>query len=73
MIVPLLATYGLDRRPPTRTAAPIVITPPALASASTAAALVTPIKPAGDTTSAPGYSSTLVPSTGGAAPGITRK
>src|SRR5438105_5604284 len=73
MIVPLLATYGLDRRPPTRTAAPIVITPPALASASTRAAPVTPIKPAGDTTSAPGYSSTLVPSTGGAAPGITKK
>src|SRR5213079_2242886 len=58
MIVPLLATYGLDRRPPTRTAAPIVITPSALASASTPAAPVAPIKPAGDTTSAPGYSST---------------
>src|SRR6202521_1041542 len=74
MIVPLLATYGLDRKPvvvPARTAAPIVIVPPAPASVSAPAAA--PVTPAGDTTSAPGYSSALVPSTGEAAPGITRK
>jgi K(+)-stimulated pyrophosphate-energized sodium pump len=74
MIVPLLATYGLDHRPAVRTAAPVVTMAPALASASApAAAPVTPITPAGNTTGAPGYSSALVPSTGGAAPGITKK
>jgi K(+)-stimulated pyrophosphate-energized sodium pump len=73
MIVPLLATYGLDHRPAVRTAAPTVIAP-ALASASApVAAPVSPVKPAGNTTAAPGYSSALVPSTGGAAPGITKK
>jgi K(+)-stimulated pyrophosphate-energized sodium pump len=74
MIVPLLATYGLDHRPAVRTAAPILITAPALASVSApAAAPVTPVTPAGNTTSAPGYSSAPVPSTGGPAPGITKK
>jgi K(+)-stimulated pyrophosphate-energized sodium pump len=74
MIVPLLATYGLDRRAPVRTAAPTVITAPALASVSApVAAPATPVKPAGNTTAAPGYSSAPVPSTGGAAPGITKK
>jgi K(+)-stimulated pyrophosphate-energized sodium pump len=74
MIVPLLATYGLDHRPPVRTAAPTVITAPALASVSApAAAPVTPVKPVGNTTAAPGYSSAPVPSTREAAPGITKK
>jgi K(+)-stimulated pyrophosphate-energized sodium pump len=74
MIVPLLATYGLDHRPAVRTAAPVVIAPPALASVGApAAAPVTPIKPAGNSESAPGYSSAPVPSTGGAAPGITKR
>jgi K(+)-stimulated pyrophosphate-energized sodium pump len=74
MIVPLLATYGLDRKPAVRTAAPTAITSPALASVSApVAAPVTTVKPAGNTTDAPGYSSAPVRSTEGGAPGITKK
>jgi K(+)-stimulated pyrophosphate-energized sodium pump len=79
MIVPLLATYGLDHRPavmPARTVVPNVIISPAPAPASVSApraAPTAPIAPAGNTTSAPGYSSAPVSSTAGPASGITKR
>jgi hypothetical protein len=71
MIVPLLATYGLDRKPvvvPARTVAPSAISVPVPAPAAPTA----PTATSGSST-APGYSSAPVPSTGGPAPGITKK
>ncbi|HEY8622254.1 MAG TPA: sodium/proton-translocating pyrophosphatase, partial [Casimicrobiaceae bacterium] len=79
MIVPLLATYGLDHRPaaiPTRTVAPRVITPAAPAPASLTApgaARTAPIAPAGNTTSTRGYSAAPVPSTTGPSSGVSKK
>jgi K(+)-stimulated pyrophosphate-energized sodium pump len=78
MIVPLLATYGLGHKPavPARMAAPSVITAPLPAPGSASApvaAPTAPIAPAGSATGAPGYSSAPVSSTGGPAPGITKK
>jgi K(+)-stimulated pyrophosphate-energized sodium pump len=78
MIVPLLATYGLGHKPavPARVAAPTAITAPVPAPGSASApvaAATAPIAPAANATGAPGYSSAPVPSTGGPAPGITKK
>ncbi|MDQ6917486.1 MAG: sodium-translocating pyrophosphatase, partial [Pseudomonadota bacterium] len=78
MIVPLLAAYGLDRRPvlvPTRTVAPSVTSPapPPAVAGTPAPAATAPIAPPGSTANAPGYSSAPTPSTGGPAPGITKK
>jgi K(+)-stimulated pyrophosphate-energized sodium pump len=79
MIVPLLATYGLDRKPimvPARAVAPSAISAPAAAPASPTAPVAAPIVPtatSASTTTAPGYSAAPVPSTGGLAPGITKK
>jgi K(+)-stimulated pyrophosphate-energized sodium pump len=79
MIVPLLATYGLDRKPvvvPARTVTPSTISIPAPAPAAPTAPAPAPTAPtaaSGSTSTAPGYSSAPVPSTGGPAPGITKK
>ena len=79
MIVPLLATYGLDRKPvvvPARTVAPSAISVPVPAPAAPTAPAAAPTAPtatSGSTSTAPGYSSAPVPSTGGPAPGITKK
>jgi len=76
MIVPLLATYGLDRKPivvPARAAAPNAISVPVPAAVSApAAAPSAAVATSGSGTSAPGYSSAPVPSTGAPAPGITK-
>jgi K(+)-stimulated pyrophosphate-energized sodium pump len=79
MIVPLLATYGLDRSPvvvPARTVTPSTISipvPAPAASTAPAAAPTAPTAASGSTSTAPGYSSAPVPSTAGPAPGITKK
>jgi K(+)-stimulated pyrophosphate-energized sodium pump len=85
MIVPLLATYGLDRKPivvPVRSVAPTTapVTAPAAINAP-AAAPTTPVAPGanptsapgGNPTSAPGYSSAPVPGTGGPSSGVSKK
>jgi len=79
MIVPLLATYGLDRKPivvPARAAAPSAVSVPVQAPAAVSAPAAAPsaaVATSGSGTSAPGYSSAPVPSTGAPAPGITKK
>jgi K(+)-stimulated pyrophosphate-energized sodium pump len=79
MIVPLLATYGLDRKPvvvPSRAVAPNVIPAPAQAPVTLSvpgAAPTAPVAPAGSTGSSPGYSSAPVPASGGPVSGITKK
>jgi K(+)-stimulated pyrophosphate-energized sodium pump len=65
MIVPLLAAYGLDRKPISMPALPVVTSGTAPASSTPMTAPVTaPAAPAAETSSAPGYSSAPVPSSG---------
>jgi K(+)-stimulated pyrophosphate-energized sodium pump len=68
MIVPLLATYSLNRPAaiPTSMVAPSVIAPPA----SSPAAAVAPVV---DNAAAQGYSSAPVPSSGGPSAGVSKK
>ena len=77
MIVPLLAAYGLDRKPVAIPAPPAVTSGmPAAASAPTSApvaAPAAPVAPAAETSSAPGYSSAPVPSSGGSSSGVSPK
>src|ERR1022692_1123045 len=77
MIVPLLAAYGLDRKPvaiPAPPAGTSGMAPAASAPTSApVAAPAAPVAPAAETSSAPGYSSAPVPSSGGSSSGVSPK
>jgi K(+)-stimulated pyrophosphate-energized sodium pump len=83
MIVPLLATYSLNRPAaiPIPAVAPSMIVPPASAPAAAGAPVAAPaavvapaaVAPAADNAAAQGYSSAPVPSGGGPTSGVSKK